>query len=112
MASSSKDGNMVVSESTVTTTPSATAKDINVILLNADTKQQKSAKCTKSTRVPVLSSHDRLEVTRSLQKREKRLLQGIESLIANGDPDKKRDYLEKNCKRLASSWEKRLRRNS
>ena len=72
----------MATSSSVSSSESATAKDM---------KQKKSV---NHSRVAVLSSHDRLEVTRSLQSREKRLLQGIESLIANGDSDKKRDYLE------------------
>ena len=100
---------MVVTESTVTTTPSATAKDIDAILslqIDADTEQQNSAKRPKSTRVPVMSSQQLLKVTRSLESREERLLQKIASLMANGDPNKKRSCLETELEKIRSLLDK------
>ena len=79
VASSSVDpittrlGNMVVTEEepTVTTTPSATAEDIDAI---ADTEQQTSAKHTKPTRVPIFTSQPQelLKLITSLQNIEQK----------------------------------------
>ena len=77
----------MAASSSVLSSESATARD-------ADTKRKKSVHHSKKNRVAALSPHDRLEVTRSLQIREKGCCMGVECLIASGDPEKRRDYLE------------------
>ena len=78
------------SASSTYVTESAAAKDINVIHL----PQNSQKKSVQHSRVAVLTSHDRLEVTKSLQIREKRLLQEVECVIVSGDPGKSETTLK------------------
>ena len=76
--------------------PTAATEDTEDMDATADTEhgQQKAAKRSKSTRVPVFTSQELQEVTKSLESREERLLQKLGSLAAKGDAQNKRPCLE------------------